>query len=75
MENQKEESGDITRYQPDIAVGLTQAQVQERVEQGLRNDAVKPEAKTVWGIIKSNLFTYFNLVFAVLTVLLIAAEA
>lgn len=75
MENQKEESGDITRYQPDIAVGLTQAQVQERVEQGLRNDAVKPEAKTVWGIIKSNLFTYFNLVFAVLTVLLIAAES
>ena len=63
------------RYCPRVADGLSQEQVDERIRSGLRNEAVKPETKTLGSIIKSNLFTYFNLIFAVLTVLLIAAES
>ena len=61
------------RYQADIVNGLTQGQVQERISGGWGNTSVKPESKTVGQIIKSNLFTYYNLVFAVLAVLVIAA--
>ena len=63
------------RYQADIAAGLNREQVRERMESGLDNRPVKPEGKTVASIIKSNLFTYYNLVFAILTALLIAAES
>ena len=65
----------VVRYHPDIAAGLSEDQVCQRMQSGLGNNAVKPEAKTVGAIIKSNLFTYFNLVFAVLTVLVVAAES
>ena len=61
------------RYQADIVNGLTQGQVQERISGGWGNTSVKSESKTVGQIIKSNLFTYYNLVFAVLAVLVIAA--
>ena len=60
-------------FESDTAYGLNQAQVQERKDLGLDNRAVKAESKTLGQIIKSNLFTYFNLIFAVLAVLVIAA--
>lgn len=60
-----------TRYQADIEKGLSREQVQEYVRNGWTNEPVDPPSKTVQEIIKSNLFTYFNLVFAVLAVLLI----
>ena len=69
------ETASPLRYHPDVAVGLSREQVAQRMESGLGNVAVKPQEKTVGSIIKSNLFTYYNLVFAVLTVLLIAAES
>ena len=63
----------ITRYQAEVESGLNQKQVQEYVRCGWTNEPVEPPSKTVTEIIKSNLFTYFNLVFAVLAVLLIIA--
>ena len=77
MEEKQTESEEktIVRYHPDISVGLTREQVEERIRGELRNVAVKPQGKTVGSIIKSNLFTYFNLVFAILTGLLVAAES
>lgn len=60
-----------TRYQADIETGLNREQVQEYVRNGWTNRPVEPPSKTVSEIIKSNLFTYFNLVFAVLAALLI----
>ena len=77
MEEKQTESEEktIVRYYPDISVGLTREQVEERIRGELRNVAVKPQGKTVGSIIKSNLFTYFNLVFAILTGLLVAAES
>ena len=61
------------RYQADIANGLSQEQVQERIDGGWTNNTVTAESKTVGQIVKGNLLTYFNLIFAILAILVIAA--
>ena len=61
------------RYLADIASGLTQEQVQERIDGGWTNETVTAESKTVGQIVKGNLLTYFNLIFAILAILVIAA--
>ncbi len=50
--------------------GLTAKEVEERIAQGLVNRADITTDKTTAQIIKSNLFTYFNLIFLILAVLL-----
>ena len=61
------------RYQADISRGLSQEQVQERIDSGWTNEMVTEESKTVGQIIKGNLLTYFNLIFAILAILVVAA--
>ena len=61
------------RYQVDTKNGLSSAQVYEYIQNGWTNKTVEPPTKSVQEIIKGNLFTYFNMVFAVLAVLLIIA--
>ena len=61
------------RYLTDISGGLSQEQVQERIDGGWTNKMVTAESKTVGQIVKSNLLTYFNLIFAILAILVIAA--
>lgn len=61
------------RYQADIANGLSQEQIQERIDGGWTNKTVTAESKTVGQIVKGNLLTYFNLIFAILAILVIAA--
>lgn len=51
-------------------IGLTSEEVRERIDNGLTNHADISTQKTVGQIVKSNLFTYFNLIFLILTVLL-----
>lgn len=51
-------------------MGLTSEEVRERIDNGLTNHADISTQKTVGQIVKSNLFTYFNLIFLILTVLL-----
>ncbi|MBQ1407730.1 MAG: HAD-IC family P-type ATPase [Eubacterium sp.] len=50
--------------------GLTALEVQERIDEGLVNEEVDTSTGTVKDIIKENVFTYFNLIFVVLAVLL-----
>ena len=50
--------------------GLTSAEVNERVNKGLVNQADTSTEKSTKEIILSNTFTYFNLIFLVITVLL-----
>ena len=52
-------------------LGLTSREAQERMEQGLANEQVDSSTRTVKEIIHDNVFTYFNLIFTVLAVLLI----
>ncbi len=62
---------DIIRYSPDLDMGLVSSQVERRVAERLTNIPVKKETNTVSKIILSNVFTYFNLIFFVLALILL----
>ena len=53
--------------------GLSSQEARELLERGYGNTQPDRSAKTVADIVKENVFTYFNLIFAILTVLVIAA--
>ena len=57
---------------PDIG-GLTEAQVRERMAEGLSNHADITTGRTYAQIIRANILTYFNLIFLILSALLCAA--
>ena len=64
-------TAEIERYlDSDITQGLSSEVVSKRVSQGLVNITKNEKGKTVFGIICSNVFTFFNLVFLILTILL-----
>lgn len=72
-ENEKEvERFPVRRYQADPDFGLSLDQVEERIQTNATNEMVDSSTKTTKEIIRSNVFTYFNLIFAVIGVLLIA---
>lgn len=58
--------GSVTRYNPDIKKGLSSSEVKRRFEQNLVNYDTSVKTKSVGDIIKSNLFTLFNLLNLVL---------
>lgn len=51
--------------------GLSSREAEERIIQGLDNEQVSSSTRTVEQIVKENVFTYFNLIFTVLGVLLV----
>lgn len=55
--------------------GLSSAEVEEKRRLGLDNREVEAPSKSVGQIIASNVFTYFNLVFLVIAVLLILVKS
>ena len=63
----------VARLTPPADKGLTAAQVEERIAAGMANTPVKPPSKSVGQIIFTNVFTYFNFIFVVFSVLLIIA--
>lgn len=73
MKKKELSSASIQRLQPDPQIGLTQQQVTERELAGMSNKPVKPPSKSVGMIIATNVFTYFNFIFAGIAVLLIFA--
>lgn len=65
-----EEMIETKRYAPEYNKGLSDEQVQERKKQGLTNVTVDTSSKTLKDIVKENVFTYFNLIFAILAFLI-----
>lgn len=55
--------------------GLSSSEVKSREQAGKINQTVADQAKTNRQIIKENIFTYFNLIFAVLAILLVIVGA
>ena len=51
--------------------GLSTQEVNDRVNRGLTNEEVDSSTNTIGQIVKDNVFTYFNLIFTVLAVLLV----
>ncbi len=60
---------EIVRAYPDCMEGLDSSQVQERMDAGWGNEEVDASSLTVRDIIRKNVCTYFNFIFAVLAVL------
>lgn len=53
--------------------GLTSEQVQQRFDEGADNHPPEPPSKSVGEIIADNVFTYFNFIFLIISMLLIFA--
>ncbi|PKK94530.1 MAG: ATPase, partial [Tenericutes bacterium HGW-Tenericutes-5] len=62
----------IEAYKP---LGLTSLEVNERIASGKTNRSVKSNLKSPWKIISSNLFSYFNLILAVIALLLVSIKS
>ena len=58
-----------------IYTGLSQQEVEERIQKGLVNKVTVSTEKTTWQIIQSNVFTYFNFIFFVLAMLLVIVQS
>lgn len=63
----------MNMYETDYKTGLTRKQIEERTARGLVNTAVDSGAKTTKDIIMENTFTYFNMIFIFLAVLVCIA--
>ncbi len=61
------------RVNPDADKGLTSTQAKERKNAGLSNIPPEPPSKSVGEIVAENTFTYFNLIFVILSGLIIYA--
>ncbi|MDP2425505.1 MAG: HAD-IC family P-type ATPase [bacterium] len=55
-----------------IPIGLTIEEVQKRVEQGQTNKTTRSNLKSIQRIIFNNVFTFFNLILAMLAILLLS---
>ena len=55
--------------------GLTNEQVQSRIREGKQNRVTITAEKSTREIVYSNVFTYFNLVFGILAILLILVRS
>lgn len=66
---------EVPRFLPDYKTGLTKKQVEQRQEEGLTNLAVDTSFKSVKQIIFENTFTYFNLIFLILGLLLCLVQS
>lgn len=69
-EMEMEQRTPLTRVKADPGIGLSAEQVKERFACHADNYKVESSTMSVSDIVKSNVFTYFNLVFAIIAVLL-----
>ena len=60
----------VERFDPPVDIGLTTEQVDKRYEQGLVNVDTTKKGKSIIGIILSNIFTFFNIVYIIIAVVL-----
>ena len=80
LQNPKKKEDDLPVRQAvpvveaDPETGLTAAQMRERTERGWANTPVDPPGKSVKQIIFSNVFTYFNMIFFLLALCVIAVQ-
>ena len=70
------ETIDVTEpIENNIDTGLTSAQVQKRIEAGQVNNYVAKKGKSIGRIFFDNIFTFFNMLYLVITVMLVLAHS
>ena len=68
----KQIPADVERYNPDITTGLTNEQVLKRQSDPHHLvNSVKDNSKTVWQILRENIFTFFNRLLVIIAIALI----
>ena len=65
----------LPRFQADPEQGLTEEQARQRLLYGYANENISPPTKTVGQIFKTNICTYFNLLFFIFAVFVVAVGA
>ncbi|MEA3185661.1 MAG: cation-transporting P-type ATPase [Ilumatobacteraceae bacterium] len=63
----------MTEHRPDPAIGLTSAEVAERIAHGLTNEVPHAPTRSVGQIVRGNVFSPINLIVAILAALVIVA--
>ena len=71
----KKEIVPLERVCPDIKIGLSENELEERKKRKLVNVAKNKSSKSVLRILFENIFTYFNLIWAIIFVALMCVEA
>lgn len=66
---------EVERYSPSPDEGLSSSQVERRKEEGCTNVSVEKASKTIPQIILSNVFTYFNMIFFILAIVLLVEKS
>ncbi len=69
----EEEEKEIVRYNPDIKHGLTSEQVAERTAAGLDNKTKVVVGKSYWEIIRTDVFSFFNILLYAIAAIMIWA--
>lgn len=69
------EEVEIERFHPNYETGLTAEQIELRKTQGLVNKVSSGSNKTILSIFIKNIFTFFNIMFVFISILLISAKA
>lgn len=75
MAKRKKTENTIVRYNPTVKVGLNSVQVAEREKNKLTNHFKQKSSKSVLKILVENIFTFFNLIWAVIFVALLLIES
>lgn len=65
---------DVERYNPDHSFGLTEDQISKRKEQGLDNKTELVVGKSTWEIIRTDVFSFFNIMLFVLAAFMIVGN-
>ena len=77
MKKRKEEINlqPIERYSPTTEDGLSTEQVEERILNNLTNNIPKGSSKSILQILYKNIFTFFNMMYIIIFILLLSAGA
>lgn len=62
----------VERFSPPLNQGLTAFQVQRRIDSGLVNNDTTKRGKSIAEIVATNVFTFFNVVYLIITIILCA---
>ena len=74
LDNKIEKGWRITKNMEELK-GLTQKEIEEKIKQGRTNKIKSKASESILKIISKNIFTYFNLIFLILAVLLITSQS
>ena len=75
MKKKSKEPLIVERYNPSCEEGLSDAQINERKEHLLTNDSKIKPSKSYVSIFVKNIFTYFNLIWAIIAIALLCVKA